>query len=656
MSRAPYPTRWKRQIVLDEDNEETSSSEHNETAVNDSRRLATFGISIDDDDDGDLPNDGGDTETIGSIQRDVSHIEGKKAQHWKYIGRYALHHTHHPAGFNPDYALNHPAMLHVPPHLRALASEYLAEMLKLHASESVSEDDKLSPESVIASLFAEVQAAEAGSAYALDWQALRETKNTHAKLATRLVCDRANARANGSEGPEPEWLQADSAVEEGRKKTVSFGVIPPGHDDGEHTRFPRGGDRKRHRIEAHNILGDFREHMARENSRLIEFLRAEKEEKMRSRQEATGSPEKRVFRLSEAGPSSTSRISIPPAQDPFNERVEANSETNQPLKSLHRMSSLHSMHGIADPSAYRTQRGIHERPQPRPVSSSNSLLVDEDTERDHSRRSSPEDVASCRSQSSPSLRKLLQERPEDTASSEENDNVSSGKSNFSPETNQCHREELSNEKEERSARTDDKGKRNQSTTGKKSDVIFSGSRNDTSTGIQPSITPSSQVSKHSSQVDIVQPAPITNETNGLYTQVEVHGNVQSGCEGLGRIVGEGTLANAVDSEEVSQNGIGDVSVNDNIPLVRSSAGIIDLAGDDNKNSDDDEAKVNEGDHGEVSRHVTEPFADSHDSDESHRSGFIVPPFLSSVNDDWLFGGQSLPRAPRSAWGHRYKPY
>lgn len=164
------PDTVDRQIEYDEDSEETPSNEHNDNAVNDSRKLATSGVSIDDDDSDDPLIDGGDTETVASSQRDVSHIEGKKARHWKYIGRYALYHSHHPAGFNPDYALNHPAMLHVPPHLRALASEYLAEMLKLHASGSVSADGRLSPEGVIASLFVEVQAPEAGSAYTLYWR------------------------------------------------------------------------------------------------------------------------------------------------------------------------------------------------------------------------------------------------------------------------------------------------------------------------------------------------------------------------------------------------------------------------------------------------------------------------------------------------------
>lgn len=38
------------------------------------------------------------------------------------------------------------------------------------------------------------------------------------KLTTRLVRDRANARANGSEEPEPEWLQAGRTGEEEGKK------------------------------------------------------------------------------------------------------------------------------------------------------------------------------------------------------------------------------------------------------------------------------------------------------------------------------------------------------------------------------------------------------------------------------------------------------
>lgn len=656
MSRAPYPTRWKKQIESNEDNEEISSNKHNETAVNDSRKFATFGVSIDDDDDGGLPNDGGDTETVGSIQRDVSHVEGKKAQHWRYIGRYALYHTQHPRGFNPDNALSHPAMLHVPPHLRALASEYLAEMLKLHASESVSEDDRLSPEGVIASLFGEVQAAEAGSAYALDWQALRETKNTHAKLATRLVRDRANARANGPGEPEPEWLQADRAGEkEGKEKMVSFGEIPPGHDDGEHTRFPRGGDKKRHRIEAHNILGDFREHMEREKMRLIEFLRAEKEERLRSKQKVIDLLERRAVQVSEAGPSNISRMPTPPLQEPSRESAEANNGVDQPLRSLHRMSSMHSMNGIVYPSAYRKQHGIHEELQPSLASSSTSHLVNRDKERDGSRQTSLEDVTSWRSRSFPSLQQLQQEKPEDTASIGENDHVISKRSNLTPDTNQYLREEPSyekNEGEEQSARTDNKGKGKQSLVGEESDGIFPDSR---------TVLTSMQVSEHSSQVDTARPTSAVNETDGPCIQIEDHDNVQTGSEEIGKIVEKSILAITDDSKEANLSDIGDDSVNNGIPLVGIGIGIVDLTGDEDKNSDDDEARVDEGVHGEVSRHVTEPVAvippvNSRDSDKSNRSGFIVPPFLSSVNDDWLFDGQCFPRAPQSAWGHRYKPY
>lgn len=52
-------------------------------------------------------------------------------------------------------------------------------------------------------------------------------------------------------------------------------MILLGRDDDEHRQFPKGGDRKRHYLEARIILGDFREHVERENLCLIEFLLAE---------------------------------------------------------------------------------------------------------------------------------------------------------------------------------------------------------------------------------------------------------------------------------------------------------------------------------------------------------------------------------------------
>lgn len=209
-----------------------------------------------------------------------------------------------------------------------------------------------------------------------------------------------------------------------------------------------------------------------------------------------------------------------------------------------------------------------------------------------------------------------------------------------------------NEGEEQSARTDNKGKGKQSLVGEESDGIFPDSR---------TVLTSMQVSEHSSQVDTARPTSAVNETDGPCIQIEDHDNVQTGSEEIGKIVEKSILAITDDSKEANLSDIGDDSVNNGIPLVGIGIGIVDLTGDEDKNSDDDEARVDEGVHGEVSRHVTEPVAvippvNSRDSDKSNRSGFIVPPFLSSVNDDWLFDGQCFPRAPQSAWGHRYKPY